>query len=241
MKLGDANGSKLLKEPGCLEKQCQLLYEELCKDGVIYAEIRCSPNNYADPTNNRSAWVILQEIREHFQKAMDKKKKENPEAFCQINLIIIADRKSPNLSSLSRHLSLAITANQHFPLKWGNCAVVGVDLAGFESKKTRAELFSYDFTLIHRCGIAVTAHAGENDDAEGIWQAIFKLHARRLGHALSLNNSQDLLRTVVDRHIAIEMCPYANFQIKGFSPMEGKPSYPGKNILKEFMQSFEAF
>ncbi|QSR89213.1 hypothetical protein IT6_02705 [Methylacidiphilum caldifontis] len=226
MKLGNATGSNLLKDQGCLEKHCQLLYEALCDDNVVYAEIRCSPNNYATPQDGRSAWVVLEEIRNYFQQAMDKKKRENFEAFCHVNLVIIADRKSADLSSLSRHLSLAITANQHFLVQWESCAIVGVDLAGFESRETRAELFSYDFTPIHRCGIAVTAHAGENDDAEGIWQAIFKLHARRLGHALSLKNSKDLLRTVVDRKIAIELCPYANYQIKGFYPMQGKEEYP---------------
>ncbi|TFE65863.1 CRISPR-associated ring nuclease [Methylacidiphilum caldifontis] len=226
IKLGDATGSNLLKDPGCLKKHCQLLYEKLCEDNVIYCEIRCSPNNYADPEENRSAWLVLQEIQKHFQESMDKRLKDNPSSFCQVNLIIIADRKSRSLSSLHRHISLAITAHQHFPIGWGKCVIVGVDLAGFESKETRAELFAYDFTPVHRCGIAVTAHAGENDDAEGIWQAIYKLHARRLGHALSLKNSPELLQSVIERQIGIEMCPYANYQIKGFKPMEGKDPYP---------------
>ncbi len=69
---------------------------------------------------------------------------------------------------------------------------------------------------MHRVGLALTVHAGENDDAEGIWQAVFKLNARRLGHALHLGQSPDLLRAVADRGIALEMCPYANFQIKGY-------------------------
>jgi adenosine deaminase len=62
----------------------------------------------------------------------------------------------------------------------------------------------------------ITAHAGENDDAEGIWQAVFKLHARRLGHALHLAQAPDLYRTVVERRIGVEMCPFANYQIRGF-------------------------
>jgi adenosine deaminase len=92
-----------------------------------------------------------------------------------------------------------------------------VDLAGFEDISTRAHYFREDFLAVHRCGLALTVHAGENDDAEGIWSAVFDLNARRLGHALSLRESPDLLRSVADRRIGIEMCPYANFQIKGFA------------------------
>ncbi len=54
---------------------------------------------------------------------------------------------------------------------------------------------------------------GENDDAEGIWQAVFKLNALRLGHALHLGQAPDLLQAVADRAVAIEMCPYANVHI----------------------------
>ena len=34
MKLGDASGSALLKDPGCLRQQCELLYEHLVEQKV---------------------------------------------------------------------------------------------------------------------------------------------------------------------------------------------------------------
>lgn len=134
---------------------------------------------------------------------------------CQVNLILTATRKDQGdyRSAIARHLALAITAAQHWTT---GCRVVGVDLAGFEHRDSRAALFATDFEPVHRVGLAVTVHAGENDDAEGIWQAVFKLNARRLGHALRLEESPDLLRAVADRGIGIEMCPYANYQIVGF-------------------------
>ncbi len=218
MRLGDANGSALLKDPSCLRAQCQLLYQRLIADNVHYAEIRCSPNNYANAAQGRSAWVVLSEIRKHFQDCMDAGRSAGHH-YCHTNLIIIATRKnSGDRSDISRHLALAITAAQH----WADptqCQIAGVDLAGFENPNTRAALFQTDFEPIHRVGLAVTIHAGENDDAEGIWQAVFKLNARRIGHALHLWQSPDLLRAVADRGIGIEMCPYANYQIHGYNPM----------------------
>ncbi|WP_347244387.1 CRISPR-associated ring nuclease [Thermogutta sp.] len=220
MRLGNATGSTLLKDPGCLRKQCELLYQALVDDNVVYAEIRCSPANYA--TADRSPWVVLQEIRETFQRAMDRAP-ENQR--CHVNLILIATREEKgDRSRIAKHLALAITAAEHW--KHG-CRVVGVDLAGFENRDTRAAMFATDFEPVHRVGLAVTVHAGENDDVEGIWQAVFKLSARRLGHALHLEESPDLLRAVAERGIGVEMCPFANMQIKGFSlDGSGNARYP---------------
>jgi adenosine deaminase len=229
MALGDNNGSRLLRDPACLRTQCEHLYAALVADGVLYAEIRCSPNNYATP--DRSAWDVLADIRSHFERCMAATTTTRPDRkpACHVNLIVIATRKdSGDRSDISRHLSLAITAAG----QWRDddtCRVVGVDLAGFEHRDTRAALFATDFEAIHRVGLAVTIHAGENDDAEGIWQAVFKLNARRLGHALHLKQSPDLMRSVADRTIAVEMCPYANLQIKGYALDAALLSAPAAN------------
>ncbi len=239
--LGGNNGSALLKDPGCLKKQCELLYDRLTQDRVLFAEVRCSPNNYADRNSGqgRSAWDVLRDIRETFencmQEARDRAAMAQPVPLvCHVNLIVIATRKTHgDRSDISRHLALAITAADQWRGSDG-CRIVGVDLAGFETKETRAELFQMDFEPVHRVGLAVTVHAGENDDAEGIWQAVFKLHARRLGHALHLDQAEDLRRVVADRRIGVEMCPYANMQIKGFHPPNGKGTndYPLLSYLR---------
>lgn len=232
LKLGDNNGSKLLGNAQCLRRQCELLYQRLTEDRVCYAEIRCSPNNYADPAHGRSAFDVLQAIRTTFQNCMDQARAKADSSACHVNLVVIATRKnSGDRSDISRHLALAITAADQWRDPEG-CRVVGVDLAGFESRETRAALFQTDFEAIHRVGLAVTVHAGENDDAEGIWQAVFKLDARRLGHALHLADAPDLLRAVTDRGIGVEMCPYANVQIKGFAPIHGSVRYPLRRYLE---------
>ncbi|MBN2069606.1 MAG: hypothetical protein JW739_08225 [Opitutales bacterium] len=238
MRLGDGNGRKLLRDPGCLKQHCELLYEALCNDRVVYAEIRCSPQNYAVPEFSRSALDVLGDIQKTFS-ACARRRKHLGDFYCQVNLLIIATRKDGgDLSDIARHLALAVTAaTPDATEKDTDCRVVGVDLAGFEHRDTRAAYFAQEFQIVHRCGLAVTAHAGENDDAEGIWQAVYNLHTRRLGHALHLYQANDLMRTVADRQITVEMCPFANYQIKGFAPMmdaSGKamPTYPFRQYLQ---------
>ncbi len=231
--LGDANGSQLLSDPGCLERQCRLLYQRFLAENVTYAEVRCSPNNYTRA--GRTAWEVLQAIRQAFEDGM-RDAREKGQFFCQVNLIVIATRKpGGDLSDIARHLALAVTAVEEAEASEGgiHCRVVGVDLAGQESPETRPERFAEQFSIAHRCGLAITAHAGENDDAESIWQAVYRLAARRIGHGLCLHDAPDLLRTVIERGIGVEMCPYANFQIAGFQPMKGRPPYPLLDYLRK--------
>jgi len=158
--------------------------------------------------------------------------------FCHVNLILIATRreKGDYRAAIARHLALAVSAAEHW-MRAEECRVVGVDLAGFENRTTRAHYFREEFTGVHRCGLALTVHAGENDDAEGIWRAVFDLNARRLGHALHLVDSPELMASVAARGIGVEMCPFANYQIHGFHPMppgrEGtsRPAYPLRTYL----------
>lgn len=238
MHLGDNNGTHLLRDPGCLREQCRALYEHLVGQQVLYAEIRCSPANYADPSRGRSPWDVLVDIRQTFQQCMEASaRRAGARAVCHVNLILIATRKDQGdyRADIVRHLALAVTAAEHWtdPTQ---CRVVGVDLAGYEDVTTRAHYYREEFTAVHRCGLAVTVHAGENDDAEGIWRAVFDLNARRLGHALSLRESPQLLRSVADRGIGVELCPYANYQIKGFPldtalPPENPRVYPLRYYL----------
>lgn len=228
MKLGDNNGSALLKDPGCLKKQCELLYGALVADNVVYAEVRCSPHNYATP--ERSAWDVLTDIRSVFDDCMG-----GSGPTCHVNLIIIATRKDGgDLSSINRHLALAVTAADTARDIEGRCQVAGVDLAGFENQSTRPAYFSSDFRGVHRCGLSTTVHAGENDDVESMWQAVYDLKADRIGHGLRLAESPDLLRVMARRRLAIELCPFANVQIVGFAPYTDLARvYPLRTYLDE--------
>jgi adenosine deaminase len=232
MDLGNATGSKLLQDPGCLQEHVRLLYQHFQKEQVVYAEVRCSPANYA--TENRGPLEVLQDIQKVMREC--RKSAEAKYEFApEVNLIVIVTRKKDgDLASITKHLSLAVTAYLHQASK--TCRVIGVDLAGYESKETRPMYFQTDFINAHRAGVSVTVHAGENDDAESIWQAVFNLSAQRIGHGLHLRQAPDLLKAVALRRIGIEMCPYANYQIKGFPldpASDDAEAYPLLEYLKK--------
>ena len=225
-RLGNNNGSALLGDGGCLRQQCADLYRHLVEQRIVYAEVRCSPANYA--RDGRSPWQVLCDIRACFQEAMEQGRKGGA-GWCHVNLLVIGTRQTCGdfRAGIARHLALAVTAAEAWRTS-GDCRVVGVDLAGYEDISTRAHYFREEFVGVHRCGLALTVHAGENDDAEGIWRAVFDLNARRIGHALSLGDSNELMESVAARGIAVEMCPYANLQIQGFAPFHSKRALYGK-------------
>jgi|GEM_PF-3318692 len=234
MNLGNLNGSRILSSPAALRLQVKMLYAALMEDHVCYAEIRCSPNNYSSP--GRPAWTVLEDIVDAFAAARAEALAAGG-AVCEIRLIVIASRKRDgDLSDISRHLSLAVTAADAVPVgEVGESypGVVGVDLAGFEIKETRPMYFKTDYHPVHRCGLNITVHAGENDNVESVWQAIYELKADRLGHALALSGAEELQRVVARKGIGIELCPYANVQIAGFAPLSGDRVYP----LREFLDA----
>lgn len=224
MALGDNNGSAILKNTGCLIKQVHLLYSHLIEQNIRYAEIRCSPYNYR--TDEKSAFDVLKTIVDEFDKCMEESK-AGGNKWCHVNLLIIGTRKQAlETQSIDDHISLTLVSESNSK-KEGKCKVVGVDLAGFEHPTTRASYYNKNFQPIHRAGIALTVHAGENDESDAIWEAVFKLNTRRIGHGLHLYQDRQLLRSIVNRKIGLEMCPYANYQIKGYWPMKNhNEKYP---------------
>ena len=74
----------------------------------------------------------------------------------------------------------------------------------------------------------ITIHAGENQEVENIWEAVYHLNADRIGHGLTLGNNPKLMQRFRDKNIFLEMCPSSNEQIVGFNN-----DYP----LKEYLEN----
>jgi adenosine deaminase len=93
--------------------------------------------------------------------------------------------------------------------------VVGVDLVGKERGVRHAELRESLTEAFEKC-ILVTIHAGEDEEERSIWEAIFELHAQRIGHGVRLSGGANLAGLIRDRRIPIELCPISNHFTNGF-------------------------
>jgi radical SAM protein with 4Fe4S-binding SPASM domain len=93
--------------------------------------------------------------------------------------------------------------------------VVGVDLVGRERGVRHAELGKSMMEAFEKC-VLLTIHAGEDEDVRNVWEAVFALHAQRIGHGLRMHTSNDLLNLIRDRRIPVELCPASNQFTNGF-------------------------
>lgn len=91
--------------------------------------------------------------------------------------------------------------------------VVAFDLAGGElGNPAHAHGAAFDFA--RNGNLAVTVHAGEGDGAQSIHEAVHRCGANRIGHGTRLQEDPSLEAYLVDRQIALEVCPTSNVQTR---------------------------
>ena len=160
------------------------LTEYLEDENVIYAEIRFAPMFHT------KEGLTYEEIVEAVLKGLKSNKK------VKTNLILCMMRGMPKESNLK---TIEVTS------KYLNKGVCGIDLAGAEDKYPLSE-YKDLFNIISEKNIPFTIHAGENGSYKEIELAI-KLGAKRIGHGIHANESQELQKVLKEKNILLEICP----------------------------------
>ncbi len=103
--------------------------------------------------------------------------------------------------------------------------VVALDLAGgpTSGQKFCLEDYSKAFSMAADYGMGRTVHASEGRSPQEIITAIEKLHAQRIGHGVTLLESEEATQLVLDKKIVIEACPTSNLQCGVISSHEEHP------------------
>lgn len=205
-KLGDIQGSSILQSEKPIKFVVRKIIEKSKKENVKHLEIRCSPINYTREGLNENDVIraILEEINRN-------------SSDISISLIIIASRHG-KMSDVYRHIELVMDIMEGQDDNLKNLFYKyfkGFDLAGDESLGEPEE-FRQAFLKVTNYFPNITIHAGETKNFESIIKAIYHLNAERIGHGLSLIENENLLKKVIERKIALELCPSSNFQINNY-------------------------
>lgn len=91
------------------------------------------------------------------------------------------------------------------------CGVIGFDIAGAE-RGNPPRLFKEAYDIAKKAGLGLTAHAGEDEDADNVWEAIDELGCQRIGHGCAATQDKTLLRRLARDQILIEVCQTSNYQ-----------------------------
>lgn len=100
--------------------------------------------------------------------------------------------------------------------------VVGFGLGGDEVNYP-PQLFTRAYQIAHEGGLACTVHASEHVDASGMMQAMDCLPIRRIGHGVMAIHSPETIARLIDKEIALELCPSSNVRLGLFPSVEQHP------------------
>ncbi len=98
-------------------------------------------------------------------------------------------------------------------LKYQHRGVVGIDIAGPQTKGFRMRDYIELFQDAKRHGLGVTIHTGEEGELTEMKLVADKIEPHRVGHGFLASNDRDLMRMLVDKGIVLELCPTSNLNI----------------------------
>jgi adenosine deaminase len=173
-------------------------------DGGRWLEIQVDPSGYAARFGGITAFTDL---------VLDAVAGAQRDVGIGIAVVIAANRTRHPLDART----LARLAAQY-----AGRGVVGFGLSNDE-RRGRTEDFARAFRIAEQAGLLLTPHAGELLGPGSVEVAVEQLHADRLGHGVRVAEDPDLLARVVDRGIALELCPVSNVALGVYSDLTSVP------------------
>lgn len=104
----------------------------------------------------------------------------------------------------------------------GPGTVVGFGLSNDERRGDTAE-FAHAFAIARRAGLAVVPHAGELLGADAVAQTLEAAAPDRIGHGVRSVEDPRVLDTLVERGVALEVCPGSNVSLGVYDEPEDVP------------------
>lgn len=212
------------------------LEKELQELGLIYAEIRFAPQKHME--NGLTQAEVVEAAIDGMNKC-----------DFRSNLILCCmrgdDNQEQNLETV------------HVAKKYLGKGVAAIDLAGAEALYPTKD-FEDIFALADQLELPRTIHAGEADGPSSVYDAL-SFGAKRIGHGIRSIEDEELVKTLSQDGIALELCPTSNLNTQIFESLNDYPlealmeagvkvtinsdnmSVSGTNAPKELKLLFDTF
>ena len=184
--------------------------EDARREGLAYIELRFSPGFMALAHGLRPEGVT--------EAIVDGVQAGQRDFGVRANLIGILSR-TYGVEAAERELEALLTQREH---------ITALDLAGDEAHFP-APWFREHFRRAHSAGWRITAHAGESDGPDSIWNALSELGAERIGHGVRALEDPVLMETLARLRVGIESSLTSNVQT---STVPDYPSHPLRRFLE---------
>ncbi len=196
----------VLQQPECMTVAVRNTLRELADMGAIYAELRFGPvYNLLEGMTQEDAVVAAINGLEG--------------SPIPAGLILCAMR-FPDIHE--KNMETIRLAKKYY-----GKGVVAVDLAGAEAVFPTSD-FEAEFDLVKELGLPFTIHAGEAAGPESVRDAI-RFGAMRLGHGVRSVEDPELLKTIAEKKIPLEICVTSNLITKIYDRIE---DYPLRRLME---------
>ncbi len=196
--------SSVLKTP---EDYHDMVYDYLmriAKEGAIYSEIFLSPDHAA------LCGLSYEDHLAGTVKAIDNAR-DDFGIECRIIITSVRHFGAEKCEQVAKQA-----------VKYAHPYVVGFGIGGDEAGFPPAQ-FAKAFQIANEAGLGCTAHAGEMTGADGVWEAITHLPITRLGHGVRAIEDANLIETIIERDITLEVCPGSNIALKVYPNFAAHP------------------
>jgi adenosine deaminase len=119
-------------------------------------------------------------------------------------LILMLDREFP------RRLNEIIYEKAK---KYQHRGVVGIDVAGPQSKKFKIEEYKDLFVEAKELGFGVTIHTGEEGSLKEMSYIIREIQPHRIGHGFMAWKDPAVMKDLVEHGVTLELCPQSNLNV----------------------------
>jgi adenosine deaminase len=173
-------------------------------DGGRWLEIQVDPSGYGARFGGITAFTDL---------VLDAVRETSAATGLGMAVVIAANRTRHPLDART----LARLAAQY-----AGRGVVGFGLSNDERRGVTTE-FAPAFAIAERAGLRLVPHGGELLGPASVRTCVESLHAHRLGHGVRSAEDEVLLAEIVDRGIALEICPVSNVALGVYSDLTSVP------------------
>lgn len=99
-------------------------------------------------------------------------------------------------------------------IKYRSRGVVGVDFSNYDTGSFHFKDYAALLEKARKAGLKITAHSGETDDTNDMWECVEYAKPDRIGHGIRAAYDKKLMRVLRDRDIVLEVCPFSNLMTK---------------------------
>ena len=186
------------------------LAEDAYLDGVRLLELRINP------LIHRRAGLTNRQVLHATRKGLSDFGAEHPDFRAGINVIAMRNHGGNMARILLREI---LGEKEEFH---DGVGVIGFDIAGHEAPFPPL-LFKNAYALAKQMGLKRTAHAGESEGPERIWEALDNLDPHRIGHGTSAGQDPELMKRLAADGVYLEVCLSSNVQTGAVPRLEDHP------------------